>query len=103
MSGQLLGTGNGMAAADSTPDPCAGPGTSLRLRRANFFGGWCSMLTRHDDTTAAHIFAGLVGSGSGAAAGPGSENTWGTAAPPADEGRCVPHRDSTAPGRNVAP
>ena len=59
------------------------------------------MLTAHDDTTA-HIFAGLVGSGSGAAAGPGSENTWGTAAPPADEGMCVPHRDSTAP-RNVAP
>ena len=54
------------------------------------------MLTAHDDT--AHIFAGLVGSGSsGAAAGPGSENTWGTAAAPADEGRCVPHRDSTAP------
>ena len=95
MSGQLLGTGNGMAADDSTPDPCAGPGTSLRPRRANFFGGWCSMLTLHDDT--AHIFAGLVSSGSGAAAGPGSENAWGTAAPPADEGRCVPHLDSTAP------
>ena len=46
------------------------------------------MLTAHDDT--AHIFAGLVGSGSsGAAAGPGSENTWGTAAAPADEGRGV--------------
>ena len=52
------------------------------------------MLTLHDDT--AHIFAGLVGSGSDATAGPDSENTWGTAAPPADEGRCVPHRDSTA-------
>ena len=56
------------------------------------------MLTLHDDT--AHTF-GHGGPGSGAAAGPGSENTWGTAARPADEGRCVPHRDSTAP-RNVA-
>ena len=53
------------------------------------------MLTLHDH--AAHMFAGLVGSGSGAAAGPGSENALGTAARPADEGRCVPHRDSTAP------
>ena len=51
------------------------------------------MLTPHDDT--AHTF-GHGGHGSGAAAGLGTENAWGTA-PPADEGRCVPHRDSTAP------
>ena len=35
--------------------------------------------------------------GSGAAAGLGSEKAQGTAASPADEGMCVPHRDSTAP------
>ena len=60
MSGHSSAAGNGRAAADSTPAPCAAPGTSLRPRRANFYGGWCSMLTAHDDTTA-HIFAGLVG------------------------------------------
>ena len=97
MSGHSSATGSGMAAAHGTPDPCATLGTSLRPLRANFFAAWCSMLTAHDDT--AHIFAGLVGSGSDATAGPGSENAWGTAAPPADEGRCVPHRDSTAPSQ----